>query len=194
MNSSVDVWTDPELDELLRQDAPLVALADALVAGRHTRASAIDHRRHRATVVAGALIVGVAALALAVALSQSLRTLIGLSPPVRFSSPQVEATLTSHVPTSARPGTQVRISWKLWSRNQGHNVPFVAAAIVARIVDPARTIVSTAPAHGEHGRYTAIVEVPRGGIGRVEVGIHAYRFGPNGTHPTIVLFRITNQP
>jgi len=197
MTGAVDVWTDPDLVGLVRRDATLAAIADALVSSAHRRSWSITERHRPAALAAAALVVLVAALAPAVALSKGLRTLIGLGwpAPVRIRPVPVQATLTSHVPATASPGTRVRITWTLWSRNRdGQSVPFDSGGIFARIVNPARTAASTAPAHGRGGRYSAIIRVPRGGIGRVQVGILATRFGPNATRTARVLFPITNYP
>lgn len=111
MSVAVDVWTDPDLAELVREDAALVAVADALVEGAQARAWAGDRRRRRAPIViAAALVTLVVALAPTVALSESLRNLIGLGAAPIPRGPQVHATLTSRVPVHARPGTRIRIS------------------------------------------------------------------------------------
>jgi hypothetical protein len=194
LTGAVDVWTDPELAELVRDDACLVALADALTAGEARRAGGRRGRR-AAIAVAAALVAVVAALAPAVALSKGLRAFIGLGAPVRIHSPRVYATLTSSIPVDARPGIRIRVRWKLWSRGEhGRMVPVTEPGTFARIVNPARTAATSEPAHRRRGEYAALVRVPPGGIGRVQIGVHAWRFGPSGQRPAIFFFPITNHP
>ena len=195
MTEAVDVWTDPDLVELVRQDASLIALADALVTGAHASA-ARDPRRRRAALVAAVLVVLVGALAPALAFSQTLRTVVGLAGPAPVPrGPEVHATLTSRLPKVAPKGKQIRIAWTLWSRNRdGRIIPFVAVGVFARMLNPAETAASTVPAHGTKGRYSAVVTVPPGGIGRIQVGMLVTRFSRKGTHPARAFFPITNYP
>jgi hypothetical protein len=198
VTGAVDVWNDPDLVELVRKDAPLVAIADALAEGAHARKHTDGRRPRMAIVAAAVVLVVVAGVAPAVALSKSLQTLIGLawSHPVRIpAGPQIHATLTSHIPITAPAGTWIRISWTLWSRNgKGQVVPFDSGAVFVQIVNRTHTAASTASAHSGHGRYAAIVPVPRGGIGHIQIGINAERFAPTGTHPARFFFPITNSP
>jgi hypothetical protein len=193
---AVDVWTDPDLAELVREDAALVAVADALVEGAQARAWAGDRRRRRAPIViAAALVTLVVALAPTVALSKSLRSLIGLGAAPIPRGPQVHATLTRRVPVHARPGTRIRISWTLWAyRDNGKVVPVDSFPTFVRIVNPTRTAATTAAAHGKHGRYSATILVPPGGIGNTQIGIIVERFRPTGIHPARSLLPISNAP
>jgi hypothetical protein len=147
-------------------------------------------------MAAACVVVALAATLPAFALSQTVRDLFGFGvshPPVARN--WVKATLTSKVPLRAKPGTLVRVSWKLWGRDQqGHVQPFSGGGIFGRLVNPSDTMANSASAQGRDGRYTALVRVPRGGIGRVEVGIRGFTNGPQGTQPAPVLFPITNDP
>ena len=190
MTGAVDIWADPDLTELVRMDAPLVAIADALVEGARTGAGA--RRRRRVPIaLAAALVILVIGLAPAVASSRGLRTLLGFGPVPIPRGPQVHATLTSRVPANERAGMPIRVSWKLWSRgDNGKIAPFDSGAIFARIVNPALTAASTAPATGRRGRYSALLRIPPGGIGHIQIGMVAERFGPSGTRPIRVFFPI----
>ena len=195
MTAPIDVWVDPDLSELVRSDPTLVAVADALTQA----APAAAKSRMRPTRPAVRYVVVAAALFLAaaipsVALSRGLQSMLGLisNPPVARN--WVQATLTSPVPKNAAAGSTVVIRWKLWSRDQhGKIVPFDAGGLFARLVNPAHTAAKTAPVHGGHGQYSAMIRVPRGGIGMVQVGIMGWNTF-HGQRPAPVLFPITNYP
>ena len=196
MTATIDVWTDPDLVKLLLEDAQLVVIADALVEG--AQQAALTHNRKRIpapAMLALTVLIVAAALTPAVALSKTLQTLVGLSPAPIPTGPQVRATLTSHIATSAPAGARIHVTWVLRSRNSAKQlVPFESHAIFIRITNPTDTATSTASAHGRHGHYTATVQVPAGGIGHVQIGIVAEHFGPNGTRPAPSLFPLSNAP
>lgn len=207
MNLAVDVWTDPELDDLVRTDPGLVAIADVLTeASRRTRLQKRPPaRRGRYLAVAAVLLV--AAALPTVALSHRLQNFLGLTPPPADRS-KAQATLIDPIPRNAPGGSTVTVRWKLWSRDQhGNVVPFGAAQLFARIVNPARTEVTTSPARCHNGRkaiychdgqFYARIRVPNGGIGGIQIGILGFSLDapgqPGRSKPAPGLFPITNYP
>ncbi|HEU5371579.1 MAG TPA: hypothetical protein VFU51_04235 [Gaiellaceae bacterium] len=196
---TIDVWTDPELTDLVRTDPGLVVIADVLAQSAIRKRSP---RRRVAYVVAAATLIAAAVLP-AVALSHGLRSLLGITnPPVARN--WVQATLIDPIPRSAPAGSTVVVRWKLWSYDQhGKVTPFGAAELFARIVNPARTRATRAVArchdgrralYCHDGRFQARIRVPSGGIGRIQVGIIGYSDGPSGRTSAPGLFPITNYP
>lgn len=158
-----------------------------------TRRSDRMSPRRPLLVLAVSTVVVAAIAAPTLAFSQSMRQLLGLSPPVAQN--WVEATLTSSVPLSASPGTRVRLAWTLNAPDQhGRNQPFDATFIFARVLGAPGAATQTVRAHGSHGRYTATLTVPRGGIHSIQIGIMGWSNGPTGRHPAPNLFPITNNP
>lgn len=140
------------------------------------------------------LIAAVAATAIvvapALALSRSMREFVGLtsnasSPPIARA--WVKATLTRPIDLNARPGTKIRIAWTFDHRVGG-------GGIFVRLVSASGAPAEIATAHGTPGHYAAVVRVPEGGIGSIQIGIEGTSSGANGTHPAPVLFPITNDP
>jgi hypothetical protein len=189
------VCVDPDLADFARADPTLLAIADALtVAAPATIKTPNRARRRSVSYAAAATVVVIAAAVPSIAFSRGLQQFLGLvsSPPAARN--WVQATLTSPV-RHAPPGSTIVIRWKLWSRAQnGQLVPFNAIGLFARIVNPAHTQATTAPAHGRGGRYSARIRVPPGGIGRLQVGISGWAVGPTGRKPAPNLFPITNYP
>jgi hypothetical protein len=112
----------------------------------------------------------------------------------------VQATLTSRVPLRATPGTRFALSWTL-ANSQGFFDPG-GMTIFARLVShdgrttttalapptPRPTkFVPTAPPTSAHHYYHVVVTVPRGGIGRIEIGGRM-------AHGVSGFFPITNDP
>jgi hypothetical protein len=191
-----DVWTDPDLSELAEGDPRLLAVADALAyAGAVSSTRGRSARRRPARFAVGVAAIVLVAAVPTLALSKDLREFLGLisSPPVARN--WVNATLTSTVPLDSRPGTRLRISWRLWSLDQhGRKMPFDGGGIFARLVNRGGTKATTATAYGHSGQYSAVVRVPEGGIGKIQVGIRGWSDGPTGKHPAPVLFPLTNDP
>jgi len=108
----------------------------------------------------------------------------------------VRATLLSRVPAHPRAGTRLEVSWRLFSIGPHHRrVPFTAGAIVLRLrsATGSTSNESFASSAGP-GIFRASVVVPKGGLGRIQIGMRGWTSGPDGTHRSDMLFPITNAP
>lgn len=206
MTATYDVWADPELTELVQTDPMLIAIADALTEAAPAAAMLRKRvTRRKMTYLAVAAAIVVAAAIPAVAFSHGIESFLGLISSPAVARNWVQATLIDPIPKSAPAGSTVTVRWKLWSRDQhGKVVPFGAADLFARIVNPARTDVTRAPArcydgrkaiYCHDGRFYARIRVPSGGIGMIQVGIMGWTEAPAGrSKPAPGLFPITNYP
>src|SRR2546426_4482770 len=65
----------------------------------------------------------------------------------------VRATITSGLPTTAPPGSRIRVAWRLLDR-QGH--PFGAGGVFIRLLSAEGSTLAFAPGHSHaDGRYVA---------------------------------------
>jgi len=102
----------------------------------------------------------------------------------------VKATLTTHIPLDAEPGTQLRLAWTLgFVDDNGRRQPFGGGGVFVRLRSATGAKAETGFADGS-GRFAATVFVPEGGIGDVEIGIRGLADG----RPSDLLFPITNDP
>jgi hypothetical protein len=108
----------------------------------------------------------------------------------------VRATLTTAVPLHASPGTTVKVVWTLTYRDEhGRTQPFGAGAVYVRLLSATGAGAKTSDATSlGKGRYSATVAVPRGGIRDVQIALHGFTSGANGTRNADVFFPITNDP
>jgi hypothetical protein len=108
----------------------------------------------------------------------------------------VKATLLSTIPTEARPGAKLDVSWKLFSIGaHGRHVPFEAGSVFVRLSSASGSQTEEAFAQPvAPGFYRAKVTVPKSGIGGVEIGLEGWTNGPSGTHRSDLIFPVTNRP
>jgi len=108
----------------------------------------------------------------------------------------VKATLTTRIPLDAKPGTKLDVAWSLaFLDEHGRRQPFGAGGVFVRLLSASGAGAETGVADETGtGEYTAKVVVPKGGIGDVQIGIHAWVSSPSGTRPSDGLFPITNDP
>jgi hypothetical protein len=105
----------------------------------------------------------------------------------------VHATLTTKVPLDAEPGTTLRIGWRLAYVEEGEPHPFGASGVFVRLSSAAGAASHTGFAAGDGGTFSAIVAVPEGGIGDIQIGLRGYTSGVR-SGPGDLLFPITNDP
>jgi hypothetical protein len=110
----------------------------------------------------------------------------------------VKATLASRVPLDAPAGTQLRVAWRLFALDEnGQRRPFGASGVFVRLgsASGAETREGFAPVRNHStGGYEAVVVVPKGGIGDIEIGLLGWRSDATGTHRGDAIFPITNDP
>jgi hypothetical protein len=102
----------------------------------------------------------------------------------------VVARLTTSVPLHASPGTRLEVAWTLtYPDANGRPRPFGANGVFVRLLSAtgAAATIGFAPVGAyPTGEYRATVVVPKGGIGRLEIGL---RGRANG-RPSDVLFPV----
>jgi hypothetical protein len=109
----------------------------------------------------------------------------------------VKATLTTSIPLDAPAGTQLKVSWRLFSIETGQREPFGANGVFVRLrsASGADAEEGFAPVGAyPTGEYEATVVVPEGGIADIEVGLMGWRSDATGTRRADALFPITNSP
>jgi hypothetical protein len=111
----------------------------------------------------------------------------------------VKATLTTGIPLDAPAGTQLRVAWRLFAVDEnGQRRPFGASGVFVRLgsATGAETREGFAPVGNRPtgGEYEAVVVVPKGGVGDVEIGLLGWRSDATGTHRGDAIFPITNDP
>jgi LPXTG-motif cell wall-anchored protein len=106
----------------------------------------------------------------------------------------VQATLATAIPLHAKEGTRLRVAWKLTYASTHR--PFGANGVFVRLRSASGKRAQADAPTGAHtrGDYTAMVVVPDGGIADVEIGLHSWTSGQNGTHSSDLLFPIANDP
>jgi hypothetical protein len=149
--------------------------------------------RGRSLAVAAVLLAAVV-VAPALAFSTSVRQFVGLASTPPVAQNWARATLTGTINHSPRPGTLITITWTIGEPGKLRDPGFDGQGLFIRLLSKAGGAAQTGTAHGSHGRYSAIVRVPSGGIRDIEIGIDGLSVGPTGRHPAPVLFPLTNDP
>ena len=111
--------------------------------------------------------------------SVALSAIVGLVAAVSLALPVLakegaEATLDTALPRDAEPGSMVEVGWSVFSIDGDQSNPISGSPIYIRLVGPdgtsATEVMGTEVPRGS-GHYTASIQVPDGGIGRVIVGM-----------------------
>ena len=106
--------------------------------------------------------------------------------PGASSKEGARAQLTTSVALGAAPGTAVRVGWIVSAPDENGDMrPFGALRMFVRLLSRTGAPPTTGFAPQSAGRYSAEVEVPRGGIGGVRMGLR-------GT--TDIFFPVVNDP
>jgi hypothetical protein len=110
----------------------------------------------------------------------------------------VKATLATNVALDAEPGARLKVAWTLtYAEGDRPGQPFGANGVFVRLLSAsgagAETGFAPTGAHAR-GEFAAIVAVPKGGIGDVEIGLRGWVSGASGTRRSDLLFPITNDP
>lgn len=102
----------------------------------------------------------------------------------------VRATLTTRLDLKAAPGTSVRVAGTLADR-EGH--PFGGSGLYVRLLGREGGA-SSARATSTAGGFTAVVPVPKDGIGGIRIGLPGQACGPTGCQRADLFFPIVNDP
>lgn len=108
----------------------------------------------------------------------------------------VVARVLTPIPRNSEPGAKLKIVWTLSYVEAGIRHPFGAGAVFIRLfgADGARSPRVYA-SEFKRGRYRALVDVPRGGVRRVVIGLMGRSCGwPSGCRPSPAIFEIVGQP
>jgi hypothetical protein len=123
-----------------------------------------------------------AALALALAAAAPAAAKEGMS-----------ATLLGHPRLDAKPGTQIRVAWKL-STTSAESASGDDHRFYVRLLSKAGARSTHAYGKFRAGRYVALVRVPRGGVGDIEIRLVGWRYTPGETRRADALIPIANDP
>jgi hypothetical protein len=113
--------------------------------------------------------------------------LVGFTAATVAAKEGIVAKVRVPVSRAAEPGTKVTVVWELTTVESGRAQPFDADGIFLRLFGPAES--RTPRAYAERldaGRYRATARVPRGGVGRVVIGL----MGWNDHGPAPVRFPV----
>lgn len=109
----------------------------------------------------------------------ALSAIVGLVTAVSLALPVLakegaEAKLDTALPRDAEPGSTVKVGWSVFEIDGDTTHPIYGSPIYIRLVGPdgtsATEVMGTETQRGS-GHYTASIEVPKGGIGEVIVGM-----------------------
>lgn len=112
---------------------------------------------------------------LALIVTSAFGAFLVLTPaPMASGKEGVKARLETPVPLDAWPGQRITLAWTLSYVESGEHHPFNAIGIFVRLRSASGEEATVGFAHaGAHprGRYQAVVSVPEGGIGGIQIGI-----------------------
>ena len=110
--------------------------------------------------------------------------------PAAGAKEDVRAHIEGSLPKAARAGTTITVKWRLYTADRE---PFDAGELFVRL--QGRGAATRADGTGGHGRYSARVKVPRGGMRGIRFGLMGYRSYPDGrSEPAPVYFPVDNDP
>jgi hypothetical protein len=95
--------------------------------------------------------------------------------PAAAAKEGLSAELLTQLSPAAEPGSTLELEWKLTALDGSARVPFNAMGVFVRLLDAAGGTPVTALARGSShpdGLYAASVQVPAGGIGGIQIGLH----------------------
>jgi hypothetical protein len=102
----------------------------------------------------------------------------------------VRATLRTAVPLDAEPGARLKVAWTLtFAGEDGVQHPFGAGGVFVRLVSASGGGSRIGFAGEYQPPYTAVVTVPEGGIGDIQIGVRGQANGK----PSDLLFPIGNK-
>ena len=130
----------------------------------------------------------------AFAIAALIAVLLALPMPAGAKEGVVARVLTP-ISREAAPGSMVKVSWTLTFLEDGKRRPFGGGYVFARLVGPGgkRTPLAYGVGTRQPGRYWARVRVPRGGVGRLEIGIMGSACDAKGCRSAPKLFPLVGR-
>jgi hypothetical protein len=95
--------------------------------------------------------------------------------PAASAKEGLSAELLTQLSPAAEPGSTLELEWKLTALDGSTRVPFNAMGVFVRLLDAGGGVPTIALARGSShpdGLYSAAVQVPAGGIGGIQIGLH----------------------
>jgi hypothetical protein len=123
----------------------------------------------------------------------TLAVLIGTTMPA-VGKPGMSATLVTRLPLDAKPGTTLRVGWKVANEAAQATTRRDDDRFYVRLLSATGGRSTHAYGTLSHRRYVALVRVPRGGIGGIEIRLKGWQITPSGTRRADALIPITNSP
>jgi hypothetical protein len=133
----------------------------------------------------------------------ALSAIVGLVTAVSLALPVLakegaEAKLDTALPRDAEPGSTVKVGWSVFEIDGDTTHPIHGSPIYIRLVGPDGTstteVMGTEVPRGS-GHYTASIEVPKGGIGEVIVGMVGESCAEaGGCQRSDMIFPLTDDP
>jgi hypothetical protein len=115
--------------------------------------------------------------------------------PAAHAKEDVRARLESRLNLGAAAGTTITVSWRLYYIEDGRRRPFGARDVFVRLRSASGARATKAIGDGRTGRYSARINVPRGGMGGIRFGLDGIRMYPDGrTEPAPMYFPLDNDP
>ncbi len=123
--------------------------------------------------------------------------IIALTTAPALAKEGAEAKLDTAIPRDAGPGSTIDVGWSVFYDVDGKQEPVYGSPVYIRLVSSDRTtsteVMGTETPAGS-GHYTASIEVPRGGIGEIVVGMIGESCDANGCQRSDMIFPLTDDP
>jgi hypothetical protein len=103
------------------------------------------------------------------------------------------ATLLGAPNLDARPGTQIRIAWRM-SMAGAQSARGDDERVYVRLLSATGARSTHAYGAARHRTFIAKVRIPRGGVGDIEIRLKGWQITPGGTRRADMLIPIANDP
>src|SRR5512133_2638000 len=104
------------------------------------------------------------------------------------------ATLLGAPNLDARPGTQIRLAWRLSTAGAQSARGGDDERVYVRLLSATSARSTHAYGKVRHRAFVAKVRVPRGGVGDIEIRLKGWQITPGGTRRADMLIPIANDP
>jgi hypothetical protein len=106
------------------------------------------------------------------------------------------AALDAPISPDADPGTELEVGWRAWMPDGASEWPFTGSPVFIRLTSPDGS--SSSEAFGREnpegsGHYLATIQVPSGGVGRIEVGLFGESCVNGACTRSDILFKLPDE-